>query len=29
MIVLNVGVFIICVCACFIAGFLLGRSKKK
>lgn len=29
MIVLNIGVFLICLGACFGAGFVVGKRKKN
>jgi hypothetical protein len=29
MIVLNIGVFLICLGVCFGAGFIIGRRKKN
>lgn len=29
MIVLNIGVFVICLGVCFGAGFIVGKRKKK
>lgn len=29
MIVLNIGIFLICLGVCFCAGFIVGKRKKK
>ena len=29
MIVLNIGVFILCIAASFVAGFIVAKTKKK
>lgn len=29
MIVLNIGVFIVCLAVCFLAGYIVGKRKKK
>lgn len=29
MIVLNIGVFIVCLGICFLGGFLIGKRKRK
>lgn len=29
MIVLNIGVFIVCVAGAFLAGYIVGRRKRK
>ena len=29
MIVLNIGVFIVCIAVSFTVGFIVGKTKKK
>lgn len=29
MIILNIGVFLICLGLCYVAGFISGKHKKK
>ena len=29
MIVLNIGVFLVCLAAAFFVGYIVGRRKKK
>ena len=29
MIVLNIGVFVVCIVASFVAGFIVAKVKKK
>lgn len=29
MIVLNIGVFLVCMAVCFLVGYIVGKRKKK
>lgn len=29
MIVINIGAFVVCIAATFVAGFCIGKIKKK
>lgn len=29
MIVLNIGMFVLCIVGCFVAGYIAGRKKKN